>query len=317
MRRTKISAKGVQRWIGVTASSTQINAELLEKALLRFARWDYPVRVDDTIYEQFRYLAGSDSVRASALVRLLRDPSVGTVWCARGGYGATRILSLLDRMGAPALMKRDPRLLLGYSDVTALHLYFYHHLRLPSVHCQMPATMAWQKMTSSAERVLKGILAGRMPVGRASHTAGWKLRSLAGGSAEGVIVGGNLSLIASMVGSPWQANLNGALLFIEDCAEAPYRVDRMLTQLANAGIFKGLRGVLLGDFEADVVYREPAEKRYFREIFLERFGALGIPVLSGLPCGHGRRNEPLPLGVRAEITSRGRLLLLEQPVSGK
>jgi muramoyltetrapeptide carboxypeptidase len=251
-------------------------------------------------------------------MRLLKDPSVGVLWCARGGYGATRLLQQLDKLGAPKAMARDPKLLLGYSDATALHLYFYHHNRVASVHCQMPATPKWLKMSSSSDQALQAILAGKMPIGKKSHTADWKPKNFysTGKRAEGVILGGNLTLLVNMIGTPWQPDLRGALLFIEDCGEAPYRVDRMLTQLENAGMLKGLGGVLLGDFEANVTYREPAEKTYWKGIFQERFACRGIPVLSNLPVGHGKKNEPLPLGIRAEITRDGKLLLLEQPVKG-
>ena len=117
-----------------------------------------------------------------------------------------------------------------------------------------------------------------------------------------------------LIGTPWQPDLRGAILFLEDCAERPYQVDRMLTHLANAGMLKGLRGVLLGDFETDVVYKEKGERKYWKELFLERFAPLKVPVLEKLPVGHGRENEPLPLGVKAAISKTGRLLLLEQPI---
>lgn len=314
MRRTTIDSKGTQRWIGVAAASTLINPDLLHRALPRFARWGYAVRTDDSITETFRYFAGPDKNRVDSFMRLLGDPSVGTIWCARGGYGATRLLSMLDEAAAPKAMANDPKLLLGFSDATALHLYFYHHNKIPSVHAQMPATAKWMKMSKTADRTLQAILAGKMATGRKSHTADWKLKSLAKGSAEGVILGGNLTLLVNLIGTPWQTDLKGAILFIEDCGEAPYRVDRMLTQLENAGMLKGLAGVLLGDFEADVIYREPAERKYWKDIFEERFTKRGIPVLANLPVGHGKKNEPLPLGVKAQITRDGKLLLLEQPV---
>jgi muramoyltetrapeptide carboxypeptidase len=118
-----------------------------------------------------------------------------------------------------------------------------------------------------------------------------------------------------MVGTPWQPDLRGKILFLEDCAERPYQVDRMLTLLSNAGMLKGLAGVLLGDFNTDVVYKERGERGYWRDVFLERFEPLGIPVLERLPVGHGKQNEPLPLGVRFAITRQGKLHLLDQPVN--
>jgi muramoyltetrapeptide carboxypeptidase len=304
-----------EKWIGIAATSTLVDRALLKKALPRFARWGYPVRVDDSVHGKFRYFAGTDEERAAALIRLLKDPVVATIWCARGGYGAARILSHLDQMGAPILLRKNPKLLVGYSDVTALHFYFQKS-GCPTLHAPMPATPSWLKLPAKVDRLLPAILGGEIELGKKSYTASWKTKVMngAGLPTEGVLRGGNLSLLTSLVGTRWQPDLNGSLLFLEDCAEAPYRVDRMLTQLENAGMLSGVRALLLGDFEADVVYREPKEKKYWKEIFLERFASRGIPVISGLPVGHGKLNEPLPLGVQAAIDARGRLLLLEQAV---
>jgi muramoyltetrapeptide carboxypeptidase len=313
MRRGKVSVDG--GFVGITAASSVVEPALLARGLKRFAAWGIPVLVDDNVYHAKRYLAGTDSVRLTSLMRMLRDPLVGVLWCARGGYGATRLLPLLDLFGAGRLLRRRAPLLLGFSDVTALHFYFWKY-GLPSVHAPMPGTGGWQRMKPGTVSALREILAGEMPLAGKSRSLRWRTRYLRGsrGSATGTVVGGNLSLLVSLIGTPWQPDLRGCLLFLEDCGERPYRVDRMLTQLENAGMLRGLRGVLLGDFEADVVYAEAAEKRYWTEIFQEKFLKLKIPVLVNLPVGHGKENEPLPLGVRARITSRGRLEYLEQPV---
>ncbi len=307
MRSVKIS--GVKdRWIQVVAASTLINEELLVAGLPRFAGWGFPVITDELLTKQYRYFAGTDEERAQAVIRALKNSAVGALWCARGGYGSTRLFSLLDKLGAPKLLRQDPKLVLGFSDATGLQLYAYHHAKVPYVHCQMPATPSWQRMTPSAQRVLHSILVGKMATGKNSHTAHWKTKVVqASRAARGTLIGGNLT--------PWQPDLNGCILFIEDCGELPYRVDRMLTQLANAGMLKGLRGVLLGDFEADVKYREPKERKYWKDIFAERFCDRGIPVIAGLPVGHGKKNEPLPLGVLAEITKTGKILLLNSPTT--
>jgi muramoyltetrapeptide carboxypeptidase len=313
-----VKIKGVKdRWVSVVAPSTLIREELLEEGLARFAHWGFPVTTDDGLKKQFRYFAGKDTERAAAVIAAVKNPGVGTIWCARGGYGSTRILSILDSQKAPSQMKKDPKLLLGFSDATGLQLYFHHHLCLPYIHCQMPATPSWQRMTRSAHAILHKILSGKMEIGSHSHTAKWKTKplQLIGKSSQGKLMGGNLTLLVNMIGTPWQPNLKGCILFIEDCGELPYRVDRMLTQLENAGMLKDLKGVLLGDFEADVKYREPAERKYWKDIFKERFCDRGYPVISALPCGHGKKNEPLPLGIRGEITKSGKLLLLERPVT--
>jgi muramoyltetrapeptide carboxypeptidase len=315
MHRTIIRGSRFEQMIGIAASSSLVDPAALDRSLARFAQWGVPVCVAEQVRSTHRYFAGPDEARAKAVDRLLRDPLIGTLWCARGGFGATRVLPYLDRWKTAAAMKRSPKLLIGFSDVTALHFYFYKKLRLPTLHAPMPATFRWPTLSPGTLRTLKQTLAGELALGKKSHTAAWGSRHfLKPKAAEGVILGGNLSLLVNLLGTPWQPDLRGTLLFLEDCAEAPYRVDRMLTHLENAGALRGLQGVLLGDFEADVVYKEPYEKKYWKEIFTERFGALGIPVLHRLPVGHGARNEPLPLGVRGAITKEGKLLLLEQPV---
>ncbi len=316
MQRATISGSRLERIVGIAAASWAVDQKNLKKSLDRFARWGLPVCVAEQVHSQHRYFAGLDEERARALDAFARDPYIGTIWCARGGYGSARLLPLLDKWKTAAALRRDPKLLIGYSDVTALHLYFFHKLGLPSLHATMPGTPRFSSLTPRMDKLLRATLAGKLDLGKKSFTSEWKTKNLipAKRDTEGVILGGNLSLVASMVGTPWQPELSGKFLFLEDCGERPYRVDRMLSQLANAGMFRGLRGVLLGDFETDVEYKEKAEKKYWKEIFHERFAPLGIPVLDGLPVGHGKDNDPLPLGVRAAITKKGKLLLLGQPV---
>jgi muramoyltetrapeptide carboxypeptidase len=311
VQRAKIRIIHADRGVGITAASSLIEKKLLRNALPQFEDWGIPTRVDGDIYAQMRSLAGADQRRAAAFLRLVRDPKIGAIWCARGGYGAARILHLFDQAGMPKLLRHAPKLLLGYSDVTALHFYF-NALGLPTIHCPMPATPSWARMSEGVRSRVRALLGGWAEIGKGGYTAGWKLKPIYRGRTEGVLAGGNLSLLASLCGTPWQPDLRGAILALEDVGERPYRVDRMLTQIHSAGIFKGLRGVLLGDFETDVEYKLPIEKKYWRDTFAERFQ--GIPLYTGLPIGHGKKNEPLPLGVRAAIDG-GKLILLEQPVS--
>jgi len=319
MRRTIIPGSRLNRMVGIAAASSAVNSENLEKSLPRFARWKLTVAVADQVRTRHRTFAGPDEQRAGALNTFARDPMIGTIWCARGGYGSTRLLPFLDDWRTSDALHRDPKLLIGYSDVTGLHLYFYKKLGLPSLHAPMPGTQSFRKLAPRVNKLLHEFMAGKIKLGNKSYTSEWKNRTLIPSKrdVEGVILGGNLTLLVNMIGTPWQPDLSGCFLFLEDCAEEPYRVDRMLTHLHNAGMLKNLRGVLLGDFEADVVYKEKIERTYWKEIFLERFAPLGIPVLTDMPVGHGKKNDPLPLGVRAAITKKGKLLLLEQPVREK
>lgn len=315
-RRATIRGSRFDKMIGVAATSSAVNFGNMEKSLERFARWKVPTCVADQVHLRHRYLAGSDEARALALDAFLRDPQIGTIWCARGGFGATRLLPFLDAWKAGAQMKRAPKLLVGFSDVTALHFYFYQKAGVPSLHAVMPGTPSFPVIPPRTDKILRSVLAGKMELGKKSFTADWKAKILLAPKreAEGVLMGGNLTLLVNLIGTPWQPDLNGKILFLEDCGEQPYRVDRMLTHMSNAGMLNGLRGVLLGDFESDVIYKEEIEKKYWKEIFTERFEALGIPVLRGLPFGHIKRNDPVPFGVRAAITKTGKVLVLDQVV---
>lgn len=313
MRRTTLNSAQVQRGIGIVAASTAIDKKLLLEGLHHYAHWGIPALIDDRVYHVHESFAGTDQTRAKLILSLLKNPHIGTLWCARGGYGATRILGILDKLNAAKAMRKDPKLLLGFSDATALHFYFYQKCGIASVHAPMPASNNWKKMSAATSRSLREILNGNMPVGKKSHSALWNTKNIGPRkNAEGILLGGNLTLLMNLIGTPWQPDLKGKILFLEDCAEPPYRVDRMLQHLENAGMLKGLRGVVLGDFEADVVYRHANEKKLWKGVF-GRFADLGIPTISNLPVGHSVKNEPLPLGVKAAIQN-GKLLILEQPV---
>lgn len=316
MQRTTIHGSRLDSLIGVAAASSVVNPKTLERSLHRFAQWGVPVAVASQVHLARRYLAGPDEARANALHAFACSADVGTIWCARGGYGATRILPLLEKLGTAKFLRRNPKLLVGYSDVTALHLYFYHHLGIPSLHAVMPGTPKFATLPARVDKLLRATLTGSLKLGKNSHMTDWKPRHFCGPhrAVDGVLLGGNLTLVTNMAGTPWQPDLRGKILFLEDCGERPYQVDRMLTLLTNSGMLKGVRGVLLGDFKADVVYKERGERKYWREMFRERFEPLDVPVLENLPVGHGKWNEPLPLGVRVAITRHGQLELLSQPV---
>lgn len=298
-------------WIGITAPSSPVDPATLKKNLLALSRWGFPVQIDDAVYGKHRYLAGPDDKRAAGLVRLFRDPHVNVIWCARGGYGLTRILPSLWK--EKKFLQDRKKLLLGFSDVTALHA-MYDRLGLPSIHAPMPGTTSWKKLSSSSKKTLEKILSGEFEWGNKSHSLRWKTKFFPGAprrEARGVVKGGNLSLLHALVGTPWQLDLRGSLLFLEDCAENPYRVDRMLTNLVQSGALRGVRGILLGDFESDVVYAKPEEKKYWKGMFQETLLPLNVPVLFDLPVGHGNKNEPLPLGIEARIRKDGKLEYLE------
>jgi muramoyltetrapeptide carboxypeptidase len=297
--------------LGIAAPASFIDKKLLRSGMEQLASWDYAVSCDQRVLERERFHAGSDLVRAQIFDALVKDPSVRAIWCARGGYGVTRILPLLEKMHTLQKLKKNPKLILGYSDITALHLWAYQTMGLKSVHAPLIATAKWLKLSSATKKNLLQILRGTLLLKEKSYTRRWPTRWLGKGKAvEGIILGGNLTLLTNFLGTRWQPQFKGALLFIEDCAEPAYRIDRMIQHLKNAGALKGVRAILVGDLVADTL--PSTQKCNWKNVLAAHFP--DTPVLINLPVGHGKKNEPLPLGVKARITNAGKLELLEQVV---
>ncbi len=230
------------------------------------------------------YLAGSDERRADELLEALEDETVDAIVAARGGYGATRILHRIPI----ASIAKARKLLVGFSDVTALHaLWAIAGVR--SLHGPMVATLG-----RGEERLVERWMAsveGAPP--SIDPLTGW-----GEGVAEGPLLGGNLSVLAALLGTPYFPPLRGAILFLEDVNEAPYRVDRMLTSLASAGALDGIVGVVLGAF----THRDEAQ---VLEVLRERLGDR-VPVAAGLPAGHVPDNLEVHLGAPVRIEARAR-----------
>lgn len=300
----------------VVAPSSCIERKLLRSGEDKAKACGYYLSHTPRIFQRLRYMAGTESNRVEDLVEAMRNPETRAVWCARGGVGATRLLPALDKARFGRLLQTRRKLLIGYSDITALHAYAWQKAKLSSVHAPLMATPSWLNMKNRAVIDFFQLLAGKAELGPFSHTTRWPTKFLSSARpAEGILMGGNLSVLCALVGTPWQPSFRNGILFLEDVAEAPYRIDRMLNQMRQAGCFKGLRGIALGDLEHDVP-KFYLKKTHWREVILDHFGDMKIPILKGVPAGHAPRNEALPLGIRARITRSGKLEILEQ-VTGR
>ncbi|MEO3791990.1 LD-carboxypeptidase [Nonomuraea sp. B10E15] len=240
--------------------------------------------------QKLDYLAGSDAARAADLQAAWCDPAVSAVFCCRGGYGAAR---LLDRLDWNAMRAAGRKVLVGSSDITALHNAFAVELGVPTLHGPMPASriMADEKQPEPQSwESLRAALFGADGPAHDYRVHGDRV--LAPGRAEGVLSGGNLSLLASMCGTRWQPSFQGKIAFLEDVTEEPYRIDRMLTQLLQAGVFEGVRGVALGSW---VDCGDPYP------VLRDRLAPLGVPVVAGLPVGHGSPQMSVWLGALGVI----------------
>lgn len=262
------------------------------------------------------YLAGTDEERLGDLNAALGDPDIDAIWCIRGGYGSTRIL---DRIDFEALARR-PRPLIGYSDITAVLNAAVERAGVVAFHgpvarAAMPAFSRWH---------FERVLACAEPAGRLGRLPAppdvlvpreERIVTLQGGVAEGPLVGGNLTLLQCLVGTPFFPRMDGALLFLEDVGEELYRVDRMLAHLRLVGALDRLAGVLVGRF-TELNRSIPDGALGFDEVLATYFGPLGIPAAYGFPIGHIDDQWTLPLGVRARLDAdAGELELLEAAVA--
>lgn len=289
--------------VGVVAPGFAMRPEPLESGLQTLALWGYPTVVGRSVRRRRGYFAGDDAARLDDLVRMSTDPAVGAIWFARGGYGTARLLDpFLREIGR----KRLPTFV-GFSDATALFAALLARRSMVVVHGPLVVELGDRRTVHRAS--LDAVLAGT-GYGMRVRASG----ALVNGSAEGRLMGGNLTVLTSLIGTEHFPDLHGAILFLEEIGEEVYRIDRMLTQWRASGALRGVRGVLLGQLATPKRRRFPPDRR-LRDVLLETFGPLGVPVLAGAPCGHRSRQRALPLGGLARIDAgRARFAVEAQPV---
>ena len=225
--------------IGIAAPAGPFEADLFEKGVTVLRGMGFEVHIPEAIFQRNGFLAGPDETRAGVLNALFRDPGIAAILCARGGYGSTRVLPFLDW----AAIRHNPKPFVGFSDITVLHSLLRERAGLVSFHGPMGTTLATAGEATLAQ--FRQTLMSPSPVDL--EPSGVEV--LRRGSAEGRVVGGNLSMLCHLVGTPYAPNFDGCLLLLEDVAEAPYRIDRMLVQMFLAGCFDKVRGLVLGQFE--------------------------------------------------------------------
>ncbi|MCE5255938.1 MAG: LD-carboxypeptidase [Spirochaetaceae bacterium] len=278
---------------GCAASPERVVAS--EKAL---AALGLRVKTSAHAADQYGYLAGRDATRAQELAAAFADPEAKAVVCLKGGYGAQRILDRIDF----GLVARNPKIFLGYSDITALHAAFGQVCQLVTFHGPMASSDMVPEIDPASFESLQKALFSDAPLGKIRNPDGKPLSTLVGGKAEGELVGGNLSLITSGIGTPWELDTRGKILFLEDVDEAPYRIDRMLNQLRLAGKFDCCAGVVLGGWTRCTA-TEGKPSLSLEEVFRDIIAPCGKPTLMGLQAGHCIPNLTLPLGIRYGLSA--------------
>jgi len=288
--------------IGIVCPSGYMPADKAQTCIKVLQEWGYQVKIGKTLGHQFHYFSGTDQERLEDLQKMLDDTTVKAILCGRGGYGMSRIIDLLDFK----IFKKNPKWIIGYSDITLLHAHLYTQLKTASLHSPMAAAFNDGEFENEYIQSLKKILKG----------GSYKYRSTAHpmnqfGTASGELVGGNLSLLAHMTGSRSAFHFNKKILFIEDIGEYIYNVDRMMIQLERSGALQNLAGLVIGGFTdmKDTVIPFGAT---ITEVIHERVKKYQYPICFDFPVSHSRENYPLKVGVKHELkVGRGGALLAD------
>lgn len=296
-----------QDTVAIVAPASNLKADYLSRGVRELERLGFRVRHEAGILDKARYTAGSDERRAAELMAAFADPEIKAVWAARGGYGVMRILDRLDE----AILRENPKIFIGYSDLTALHLYLYRRFGWVTFHGPMAAKDLAGGPEHYDEATLRAALTAVAPMGEIRSD---KLRVLhrgATGSGTGRLLGGCLSLLVAMMGTPDELDTRDAILFLEDTGTRPYAIDRMLHQLKLAGKFDGVRAIIFGEMTDCVQHTEQGYT--LDEVLAECTAHLNTPVLAGLPSGHSPLgNLTLPLGVMASVDADRNVLRIEE-----
>jgi muramoyltetrapeptide carboxypeptidase len=283
--------------LGIAAPSSPFDDELFNAGVKALETMGFNPAIPEGLFQKDGYLAGSDRRRAEQLNRLFADPAIDGIICARGGYGAMRILPLLDL----DILSQNPKVFVGFSDITALLGVMATHCGLVAFHGPTVTTLGYND-PATHESFLKALT-----VTEPLTVAAKKGRVIQPGRASGPFVCGNLTLFSHLTGTPFQPDLKGRILLIEDRGEAPYRIDRMLTQMRLAGCFEGLAGLAPGTFT------DCGSEEEINRIVADRLAGMDIPILAGFEVGHGKVNLTLPVGLPVTLDTASQTLAFQSP----
>lgn len=298
--------------LGFIAPSGAVRTEgAIERAVQETERMGFKVKLGESAGKKYGYLSGTDELRARDINAMFADDEVDAIVCLRGGYGAMRILDKIDY----DLIARHPKIFVGFSDITALHIALLNRCGLATFHGPMAAAnWAGKPLDDFSRDSMYRSLMNAVPAGELSNPPEYPRQMVNPGQAEGLLVGGNLMLIASSLGTPWEIDTKGRIIFIEEVGERTYCVDRMLTQLRLAGKFDECAGVVFGDF-ADCPVEYPEFGLTLEEIIREVVAPCGKPIFTGLRCGHCTPKLTLPFGVKCRMDAeKCTLTVLESAV---
>lgn len=296
----------------ISPASCPPDEEKFRRGIDYLKKLGYKVVESKHVLDNHGYLAGKDEDRVDDFNLMFRDPQVDAIFCSRGGYGTPRIINQVDFEA----IKNNPKIFVGYSDITTLNLAIWQKTGLMSFSGPMVAVEMGKGIDSFTERSFWQALKSVEPLGTLKNPPDNPIKIIKPGKVNGKLLGGCLSLINVVLGTPYCPDFAGAILFIEDIDEEPYRIDRHLAQLRMAGILEQVSGIVLGKF-VDCVPSEPEKPNLeLEQISEDYFKDLDIPIISNFAYGHVPVKHTMPIGIQAELdTDQGGLIINESAVT--
>lgn len=300
--------------IALVTPGSYITEEEKQESIDNLRNLGFNVDYSDRLMQKNGYFSATDEERAADVNEMFKRDDVRGIMCARGGYGCARILPYLDY----ELIRDNPKPFIGFSDVTALHYAIYKNSRLITFHGPVGVSTFNRFSVNNFNNVLvepKDELELTNSLSDNNYNP-YGITTIAEGSAEGELIGGNLSIVTSLIGTEYDIDFSDKIIFLEEFLEEPYRIDRMLTQMLQAGKFKNAAGIALGVFkscESNETNPSFSESFSLMEVLKDRLGNIGIPVVYGLSFGHVVDKFTLPVGVKAELNTESQQLKLLEP----
>jgi muramoyltetrapeptide carboxypeptidase len=301
--------------VGIIApASAPPDPATIDRSVSALESLGFRARLGPNARKRRGFLAGTDRERASDLMKMFLDRHVRAVFCVRGGYGTARLLPLLDYRA----IREHPKIFIGYSDITALHCAFLVKSDLISFHGPMLNSELVKKDVPefTVNSMLRTVMRPEPPGSICQGHCGKTVQKIRRGRATGKLLGGNISLLCASLGTSFQPSFKKVILFFEDLDEAPYRFDRMLTQLLNAGLLQQVVGIAIGinkDCRDPKAGKTKEYRQTVEDVFRDRLLPLNVPIVTGLPFGHILENATLPIGVRATVDADKGDLRIDEP----
>lgn len=295
----------------ITPASNPSNLSTIQDGVKYFENLGYRVEVGKNVGKEEGYLAGSDEERLSDLHSMFANKHIKAILCVRGGYGSGRLLDSIDYN----LIKNNPKIFVGYSDITALQMAMFKKTGLVTFAGPMVSTDFSSNVNNYAEENFWNVISNNKKIGKLNNPRDEKFFVLNKGRAEGKLLGGNLAVFTSLIGTKFMPDLKGAILLLEEIGEQPYRIDRLLNQLKLTDVFTQIKGIILGRF-VDCYESDKSKKTIdLNAVIANYFSKLSVPLLYSFSHGHVKENLTVPFGINVKLNaSRGFVELTESAV---